>query len=130
MSAPPLASLTSTLTDLLTSHGALAIFVVMAVDALLPVGGELTMLLAGALAAGALGADPALFGVDLGTGIVPYVVLSLVGTAGYLVGSIVGWYVGRRGGAPLLDRHGRSVHLGLARMGTARRWFDRHGAVA
>jgi hypothetical protein len=78
----PLASLTTVLTDLLTSHGAVAVSVMMALDALLPVGGELAMLLAGALAAGALGAGPTLFGADLGTGPVPYVVLSLVGTLG------------------------------------------------
>ena len=116
LSGQPIASLTTTLTDLLTSHGALAVFVVMALDALLPVGGELTMLLAGALAGGALGGSPALLGVDLGTGVVPYVILSLVGTAGYLVGSIGGWYIGRRGGLPLLDRHGRWLHLGPSRV--------------
>ncbi len=125
-----LASLTSVLTGQLSSHGAVAVFVVMGLDALLPVGGELTMLLAGALAAGALGANPTLLGADLGTGALPYVVLSAIGTLGYLAGSVAGWVIGRGGGRPFLARHGRWLHLGPARLQRAERWFERHGSAA
>ena len=45
-----LASVTSSLTDWIGRHGAYAVFVIMAIDAVLPAGGELTMLYAGALA--------------------------------------------------------------------------------
>ena len=45
-----LASLTSQITSWIGHHGAYAVFAIMALDALLPVGGELTMLFAGALA--------------------------------------------------------------------------------
>ncbi len=119
-----------TLSDLLTHHGVLAVFVVMAVDAILPVGGELTMLLAGALAAGALTGSTVVLGHDIGTGLGPYLVLATAGTLGYLAGSLLGWQIGRSGGRPLLERHGRWLHLGPKRMIAAERWFDRHGAKA
>ncbi len=119
----PLASLTSTLQDLLVHHGALAVFFVMAVDAILPVGGELTMLLAGALAAGALGAGGR-------HGLSEYVSLSLAGTTGYLAGAYVGWWMGRSGGRELVERRGRWLHLGPDRFARAEAWFDRHGAKA
>ncbi len=118
------------LTDLLTHHGVIAVFVVMALDAILPVGGELTMLLAGALAGGALTGSVLLFGHDIGTGLGAYLVLATAGTLGYLAGSLVGWQIGRSGGRPLLERHGRWLHLGPKRMVAAERWFDRHGAKA
>ena len=58
-----LGSVTSQLTTWIGNHGAYAVFAIMAIDALLPVGGELTMLFAGALAAGAIsGAQPVVFG--------------------------------------------------------------------
>jgi membrane protein DedA with SNARE-associated domain len=119
----PLASLTSTVQDLIVHHGVLAVFAVMAVDAVLPVGGELTMLLAGALAAGALGGG----GRD---GLPEYLLLSAAGTLGYLTGSLAGWWVGRRGGRELVERHGRWLHLGPERFARAEAWFDRHGSMA
>jgi membrane protein DedA with SNARE-associated domain len=119
----PLASLTSTVQDLVVHHGVLAVFAVMAVDAVLPVGGELTMLLAGALAAGALGGG----GRD---GLPEYLLLSAAGTLGYLTGSLAGWWVGRRGGRELVERHGRWLHLGPERFARAEAWFDRHGSMA
>ena len=71
----------------------------MALDALLPVGGELTMLFAGALAAGAItGQHPVLLGHQLQTGLESYLVLATAGTLGYLFGSLVGWAIGRWGG--------------------------------
>jgi membrane protein DedA with SNARE-associated domain len=126
-----LASITTTLTDFVGRHGAYAIFLLMAVDAVLPAGGELTMLYAGALAAGAIsGQEPVLFGHVLGSGLESYVVLALAGTSGYLAGSLGGWAIGRWGGRPLLERHGRWLHLDAANLHRAERWFDRHGRAA
>ena len=45
--------MTTQLTNWIADHGLLAVFLLMAVDAVLPAGGELVMLFAGALAAGA-----------------------------------------------------------------------------
>jgi hypothetical protein len=47
MSHLVLASVSSSLTDGIGRNGVYAVFVVMAIDAMLPVGGELTMLYAG-----------------------------------------------------------------------------------
>ncbi|MDX6687909.1 MAG: hypothetical protein QOF86_4037 [Baekduia sp.] len=119
----PLASLTSTVQDLVVHHGVLGVFAVMAVDAVLPVGGELTMLLAGALAAGALGGGG-------NQGLSEYLIMSLAGTLGYLTGSVAGWWVGGRGGRELVERHGRWLHLGPERFARAEAWFNRHGTMA
>ena len=125
------ASLTGQITSWIGHHGAYAVFAIMAVDALLPAGGELTMLYAGALAAGAIpGAQPVLLGHDLQTGLESYIVLALAGTLGYLFGSLVGWAIGKWGGHSLLARHGRRLHVGPEQLAQAERWFDRYGAWA
>jgi membrane protein DedA with SNARE-associated domain len=131
MHALVLASVTQTLTDWVGRHGAYAVFTIMAIDAVLPAGGELTMLVAGALAAGAIaGAHPVVLGHVLPTGLESYVVLSLAGTLGYLTGAVAGWGIGRWGGRPFLDRHGRWLHLGPGRVVRAERWFDHYGRAA
>jgi membrane protein DedA with SNARE-associated domain len=121
------ASLTSQLTDGVARHGLYAVFVLMGVDALLPVGGELIMLYAGVVA-GTTGV--AVLGAHLGSGIDSYLAMSLAGTLGYLVGALAGWGVGARGGRPFVERHGRWLHLPPATIGRAERWFDRHGEWA
>jgi membrane protein DedA with SNARE-associated domain len=126
-----LSSLTSQITDTVAKHGVLAVFVVMAIDAILPASGELAMVYAGALASGAIaGAQPTLFGHALSSGLAAYVVLATAGTLGYLFGAVIGWAIGWYGGRPLLERRGRWLHLGPERMDRAERWFDRHGDQA
>ena len=126
-----LASLTGQLTSWIGHHGAYAVFAIMALDALFPVGGEITMLFAGALAAGAIsGEHPVLLGHPLQTGLESYLVLSIAGTLGYLFGALVGWAIGRWGGRPLLDRHGRWLHLKPENVDRAELWFERHGRAA
>jgi len=119
------------MTSWIGHHGFWAVFALMGVDALLPVGGELIMLYAGAVAAGAIaGQHPLLFGHVLNAGFESYVVLALGGTLGYLIGSLIGWAIGRWGGRALLDRHGRWLHLPPERVERAERWFDRYGIWA
>lgn len=82
----------SQLTGWVAGHGVLAVFVLMAVDALLPVGGELIMLYAGVVASRAVaGQHAAVFGVGLCTGTESYIVLALAGSLGYPAGSLMGW---------------------------------------
>jgi membrane protein DedA with SNARE-associated domain len=114
----------------IAAHGVAAVFVLMAIDALLPVGGELVMVVAGAIAAGALAGAPTLFGWHVALGAPSYLVLSLSGVAGSLVGSIAGWLLGARVGHDVLERHGRLVHLGPERLGRAEAWFARYGVWA
>jgi membrane protein DedA with SNARE-associated domain len=126
-----LASVTSELTNAIAHHGVYAIFLLMAVDALLPVGGELIMLYAGVLAAGVVAGDHAsLFGAGLSSGIESYVVLALAGALGYLVGALIGWSIGATGGRGFIERHGRLLHVGPEAFARAEAWFDRHGSRA
>jgi membrane protein DedA with SNARE-associated domain len=110
--------MTAHLTNWVAQHGLLAVFVLMAVDAVFPAGGEIVMLFGGALAAGAIAGHtgPSLTAVIA------------AGTLGYLTGSLAGWAIGYAGGRPLIDRYGRWLHLGPQRFLRAERWFDRYGA--
>jgi membrane protein DedA with SNARE-associated domain len=131
MHALVVASITQTLTDWIVRHGAYAIFAIMALDAVLPAGGELTMLVAGAVAGGAIASqDPVVFGHTLSTGFGAYVVFALAGTLGYLTGAIGGWALGLWGGRPLLERHGRWLHLSPGNLDRAEEWFARRGRAA
>jgi membrane protein DedA with SNARE-associated domain len=110
-----------------STNGVAAVFLLMALDALIPVGGELIMVVAGAIAAGAVAGHPQLVGHTLSSGAETYFVLALSGTLGYLTGSVAGWLIGRGVGIQTVERHGHLVHLGPARMERAERWFDRFG---
>ena len=125
-----LASITQTITDSVVAHGVSGGFALMALDAQLPVGGELVMVVAGAIAAGTLSGSPTLFGGTLTPGLEAYVVLSVSGVLGSLLGSFVGWSIGHRIGRDTLERHGHLVHLGPGRIDRAERWFHRWGVWA
>ena len=122
-----LASLTSSLTAFVRDYGLFAVFVLMLVDAVLPAASELVMVVGGAIAAGAFNASISLFGAEIPLGFWSYVAVSLAGTLGYLVGAIVGWWIGLHGGRPLLERHGRWFHLTPHQLERAEHWFDRYG---
>ena len=107
------AGVSSSLTSLIGNHGLYAVFLLMAIDAVLPAASELVMVYAGALAAGAFaGQHVDLFGSRISSHAWAYVAMALAGTLGYLVGSVVGWAIGLYGGRPLLERRGRWLHLG------------------
>ena len=111
--------MTSQLTHWIADHGLVAVFVLMAVDAVLPAGGELVMLFAGALSAGAIAGHS---GPSLGAVIA-------AGTLGYLTGSLAGWAIGRMGGREFVARRGRWLHIGLERFERAEHWFERYGSA-
>ncbi len=122
------ASVSDSITTAVANHGVYAVFGLMAIDAVFPAFSELVMLLAGALAAGALKSHGAhLFGVHFGAGAGAFIVLALAGTLGYLVGSLAGWAIGYYGGRPLLETRGKWFHLSPAKLDRAERWFDRWG---
>jgi membrane protein DedA with SNARE-associated domain len=120
-----LASISGSLTSQIASHGIYAVFVLMAIDAVFPAASELVMLYGGAVAAGAFSEHVTLFGAKLGFGWPAYLAVAFAGTLGYLLGSIAGWGIGLYGGRPLLERHGRWLHLTPASLDRAERWFQR-----
>jgi membrane protein DedA with SNARE-associated domain len=111
--------MTAQLTNWIADHGLLAVFVLMAVDAVLPAGGELVMLFAGALAAGAISGHA---GPSLAAAVI-------AGTLGYLAGSLGGWGIGRVGGRVFIERYGRWLHIGPDRFARAEQWFERYGSA-
>jgi membrane protein DedA with SNARE-associated domain len=126
----PVAGLSSSLTALIGNHGLYAVFLLMAIDAVLPAASELVMVYAGALAAGAFaGQNVDLFGTRITHGWA-FVAMALSGTVGYLVGSVGGWAIGRYGGRPLLERRGRWFHLDEDKLQRAERWFERWDDLA
>jgi membrane protein DedA with SNARE-associated domain len=127
-----LASVTASFTDALTSligdHGLYAVFLLMLIDSVLPAASELVMLYAGSLAAGAFaGQDVVLFGWQIDSHFWGFVAMSLAGVLGYTLGSVIGWWIGYYGGRPLIERHGRWLHLGPENLDRAERWFERWG---
>ena len=126
----PVASILSGVTDALTTvvgdYGLYAVFLLMLLDAVFPAASEAVMVYGGAVAAGAFaGQDVQLFVWNLHPGFEAYLGIALAGTLGYTVGSILGWWIGLRGGRPFLVRHGRWLHLNEAKLVRAERWFDR-----
>ena len=122
-----LASVSGTITTFVGDHGVYAVFVLMAIDAVFPAASELVMVYAGALASGAFASQHVvLFGHQIEPGFSAFLVMALAGTLGYVVGAIAGWAIGREGGRPFVERHGRFLHLGPERLERAERWFDRH----
>ena len=126
-----LASITHSITSSIGDHGLYAVFVLMADRCGFPAASELVMIYGGALAAGAIpGSHVVLFGHPIDSPSGGYVAVSLAGTLGYLLGSIVGWAIGAYGGRPLLERHGRWLHLTPENFARAEEWFDRRGDAA
>jgi membrane protein DedA with SNARE-associated domain len=124
-----LAGITSTFESHIATQGAYAVFVLMAIDAVFPAASEVVMLYAGAVAAGVFPGTHhvSLFGAKVGFGIGAFIVMALAGTLGYFAGALIGWWIGLRGGRPLLESRGRWLHVTPERLDRAERWFQRWG---
>jgi len=104
---------------ILATWGYLALFVIVLVSATgIPVGSEVATGYAGALASGQLTTSHD--HLNLGAVIV-------VAIAGELVGSVLGYSIGRFGGRPLVDKVGRYVLLTHRDLDRAEAWFARRG---
>jgi membrane protein DedA with SNARE-associated domain len=126
-----MSEITHAVTDVIGDYGLYAVFVLMLVDAVLPAASEIVMLYAGAVAAGAFaGQSVTLFGERIESTPWAYVAMALAGTVGYLGGSVLGWALGRYGGRPYLERHGRWLHVTPQKLDRAEAWFDRYGDAA
>jgi membrane protein DedA with SNARE-associated domain len=123
--------ITQVVTDTVGDYGLYAVFLLMLVDAVLPAASEIVMLYAGAVAAGAFsGQTVTLFGERIESTPWAYIAMAAAGTIGYLGGSILGWALGRYGGRPYLERHGRWLHVTPEKLDRAEAWFTRYGDAA
>jgi membrane protein DedA with SNARE-associated domain len=53
--------------------------------------------------------------------------VTLAGTFGCLVGSLIAYYIGLWGGRPLLDRYGKYVLIRKKELDRAHEWFEKYG---
>ena len=118
------------MTSFIGNHGVVAVFLFLAAAAIVPAASELTMLYGGALASGALAGHVGIFGHRFGSGLSAYLAIVVAGILGNSAGAVAGWFIGAYGGRPLLERHGRWLHVTPARIDRAERWFARFGGVA
>jgi membrane protein DedA with SNARE-associated domain len=122
-----LASITSFVGD----HGVYAVFLLMLAAALVPAASELVMVYGGAVAGGAFAsAHVVLFGQHIDRPAWAYVTMAATGVVANTIGCVAGWSLGLFGGRPLLERHGRWLHVTPARVERAERWFGRFGSFA
>jgi membrane protein DedA with SNARE-associated domain len=124
------ASLTSSVTSAIATHGLWAVFGLMLVDALFPAASELVMVYAGAVGRAFARVRLGLFGHAFGSGVRGYLAVALVGTLGYLADALIGWSIGYYGGRPLVERRGGFLHLTPQRLERADEWFAQRGDIA
>lgn len=55
--------------------------------------------------------------------------VSIAGAAGCVIGSLVAYWVGMRGGRPLIEKYGRFVLISRHDLDMADRWFTHYGEV-
>lgn len=55
--------------------------------------------------------------------------VGIAGAFGCVVGSLVAYWVGMRGGRPLIEKYGRYVLISRHDLDLADRWFDRFGEI-
>jgi len=93
------------------------VILLMAIEsACIPLPSELIMPLAGWF-----------LGSDKGYGLAWVFFLGFLGALGNLLGSLVAYYVGAKGGRPLLDRYGKYLLISRHELDLADRWFTKYG---
>ncbi|SCG85960.1 DedA family protein [Methanobacterium congolense] len=56
--------------------------------------------------------------------------ITLIGALGNLFGALIAYFVGLKGGRPLLEKYGKYVLVTKSRLALADKWFDRYGYEA
>lgn len=106
--------MTSTLADLVSRYGYATVTGMITLEGVgLPVPGETILITAAALAA---------------RGELSIVGVLVAAFAGVVLGGTGGYWIGRAGGLPLLQRHGRIFRMSPERIDRAHRYFEKHGA--
>jgi membrane protein DedA with SNARE-associated domain len=102
-------------------YGYLAVFVLMVLEsACIPIPSEVTMVFGGFLASPVAPPEQRL----------NFILVGLLGTVANVVGSWLAYYVGLKGGRPLIERWGRFVFLRKHELDRAETWFAQHGEAA
>ena len=110
--------------NFISQYGYIAVFLLMVAEsACIPVPSEVTMMLGGALAAGAVvnssgATHPLLIGIVA------------AGVLGNVVGSYIAWAVGKYAGQAAIRRWGRRIGIREHEIDRATAWFERHGPAA
>lgn len=104
------------ITQLIASVGYAGVFALMALEsAALPIPSEVVMPFAGYLAY---------------QGTFNLILLGIIGAAGCTFGSVISYYIGLKGGRPLIERYGRYIFIKTDHMDTAEKWFGKYGDKA
>ena len=56
--------------------------------------------------------------------------VAIIGALGNLGGSLLAYYIGWKGGRPLIEKYGRYILLSKHDIGLAHRWFEKYGPEA
>jgi membrane protein DedA with SNARE-associated domain len=104
------------ITDYLGDYGYQAVFVLMVLEsACIPIPSEVTMVFGGFL---------------VSRGELDFFWVAMLGTIANVVGSWLAYWIGLRGGRPLIERWGRYVFLRKHELDRAEEWFARRGEMA
>jgi membrane protein DedA with SNARE-associated domain len=116
-------SLTTLITNLYVTTGLVGILLAMAIESCcIPLPSEIVMPLAGIMVYN----HKILSGLNP---VVSIILVALAGAIGCLVGSIVAYWIGYRGGRPLLLKYGRYVLISQHDADKADRYFQRWGSA-
>lgn len=116
-------SLTTLITNLYVTTGLVGILLAMAIESCcIPLPSEIVMPLAGIMVYN----HKILSGLNP---IVSIVLVALAGAIGCLIGSIVAYWIGYRGGRPLMLKYGRYVLISQHDADKADRYFQRWGSA-
>jgi membrane protein DedA with SNARE-associated domain len=119
-------SMTHAIVHFVLTTGYGAIFLLMVAEsAALPIPSEIVMPLGGALANGTVVAT-----VSSGDQPLNLAVVVAAGVGGNLVGSWIGYVLGRTGGRPLMRRLDRFPWVGRDHLDRTTNWFERRGRIA
>jgi membrane protein DedA with SNARE-associated domain len=107
--------------DLILFLGIPGIVGLMALESMcLPVPSEVVLPFAGALVAmGKL--------VIFNNPIIDTFIVALAGTLGCTIGSVIAYYIGLKGGRPLVLRYGKYILLNEKHLDTTEKWFNKYG---
>ena len=104
------------ITDYLGAYGYQAVFVLMVLEsACIPIPSEVTMVFGGFL---------------VSRGELDFFWVAMLGTIANVVGSWIAYWVGLRGGRPLIERWGKYIFLREHELDRAEVWFARRGDMA